>query len=71
MLPLVNNLGYTAECCGNHVNLCISAVEFCVNSGGWFAFVCPHCKILRAVRIRSALPKVENDAVIALTIQEP
>lgn len=71
MLQPMNYLGYTAECCNNQINLSVSEVEFCVNAAGWFAFVCPHCKTQRAVRIRSALPKATVDAVVALTCRAP
>jgi len=62
----MKTVGFTTECCQRSIHLRFSEVDFCINSGGWFAFVCPHCKTLRSVRIKSCVARVEADAVEAL-----
>jgi hypothetical protein len=62
----MKSVGYSTECCQRSIHLRFSEVDFCINSGGWFAFVCPHCKTLRAVRVKSCVARVEADAVEAL-----
>lgn len=62
----MKSVGYTTECCQQKINLRFSEVDFCINSGGWFTFVCPHCNTARSVRIKSCVARVAADAIVAM-----